>query len=440
MRAIVAMLTLSIACGGDDGPELVDGVFTMPEWEKLSLHAPLGEPPPDPTNAYADNAAAATLGQKLFFEKSHSGPLKVADDGTNGGLGQVGETGKVSCASCHNTGTWFTDQRSNVVALGADWGTRNAMSLVNAAYQTPFMHWDGRFDTSFGPMIGPGENPRSQNSTRLAIAHMLWNKYRDEYNAVFDPDLDPALDPGHIDAARFPATGKPKAMATDADGAWEMMTPEDRAIVNRIFINWAKAIAAYVRKLRSNEAPFDRYMGGDTMAINAAAKRGAKLFIGKAACAECHSGPAFTDNLFHNTGVAQAGDHVPATDDGRYAAVMPLLGHGFNSSSAFSDNATTGRLDGLVVDESQRGAFLTPMLRNCSTTGPFMHAGQAATLQDVIELYNRGGDEAGFSGTKDEKIVPLNLTMSEKQDLVEFLKTLDGPDLDPALRADTATP
>jgi cytochrome c peroxidase len=370
------------------------------------------------------------------------GPAEGASDGTNGGLGQLGETGKVSCASCHNAEAWLADQRSNPnnVALGADWGTRNAMSLVNAAYQTPFQHWDGRFDTSFGPAIGPGENPKSQNSSRLAIAHMLWTKYRDEYNAVFDPDLDPALDPLAADAARFPATGKPKPTAADADGAWEMMTPEDRVVVNRIFINWAKAIVSYVRKLRSDASPFDLYIAGDTTAISAAAKRGAKLFIGKAACSDCHEGPIFSDNKFHNTGVAQTGDHVPAMDDGRFAAVTPLLGHAFNSSSPYSDDTTTGRLDGLVADEIQRGAFLTPMLRNCTRTGPFMHAGQLGTLEEVIELYDRGGDEAGFAGTKDEKIRKLNLTAGEKKDLVEFLLTLDGPELDSSLLANTANP
>lgn len=438
MRATLLLIILTTACSDSD---LVDGVFTEAEWDKLALHTPLGEPPPDPTNAFADNEAAAVLGQQLFFETSHSGPLKVGDDGTNGGLGQVGEAGKISCASCHSTGAWLADARSmNQTALGADWGGRNAMSILNAAYQTPFQHWDGRFDTSFGPAIAPAENPKSQNSTRLAIAHMLWNKYRAEYNAVFDPDLDPALDPSAGDAARFPASGKPKAMATDPDGAWEQMTPEDRTTVNRIFINWAKAIASYVRKLRSSEAPFDRYMAGDLTAISASAKRGAKLFIGKAACADCHAGPTFSDNMFHNTGNAQVGDHVPAMDDGRYAAVTPLLNHAFNSNSVYSDSTTTGRLDGLAPDEAQKGQFLTPMLRNCSATGPFMHAGQLATLEDVIDLYDRGGDETGFSGTKDDKIKALNLTMQEKRDLIAFLLTLDGAELDPALLANTAKP
>jgi cytochrome c peroxidase len=436
MKTILAMIALgSVACG-DEGPELIDGVFTAGEWEKLALHSPLPAPPPDPTNAYADNAAAATLGQKLFFESSHSGALKVTSD-----LGQMGETGKVSCASCHNADAWLADQRSdpNFVALGADWGIRNAMSLVNVAYQTPFQHWDGRFDTAFGPAIGPAENGKSQNSTRLAIAHMLWNEYRDEYNAVFDPDLDPALDPAASDASRFPATGKPKAMAADPDGAWEMMTDGDRQIVNRIFVNWAKAIAAYTRKLRSSESPFDRYIAGDEKAISTAAKRGAKLFIGKAACSDCHAGAVFSDNKFHNTGLTQAGPSmVPATDDGRFAAVTPLLNHALNSSSAYSDDPNTGRLTGLTADETLRGAFLTPMLRNCTATGPYMHAGQLASLPDVIEFYNRGGDADGFSGTRDEKMRPLNLTALEKTELLEFLLTLDSAPLDPTLLVNTA--
>ena len=437
----VSLLAVVVAAACEDDPALIDGVFTEQEWVEVQRLSPLpATPPADPTNAYGDDPAAQALGQKLFFETEYAGPLAVADDGTNGGLGAMGERGQVGCTSCHNPDGTFSDHRSNPnqTALGADWGIRNAMSLVNSAYHQPFQHWDGRFDAPYGPALGPAENPKSVNSTRLDIAHMLWNEYRDEYNAIFDPDLDPALDPAAVDAARFPASGKPKAMMTDPDGAWEMMTPEDRTIVNRIFVNWGKAVAAYVRLLRSGDAPFDRYVAGDTTAINASAKRGLKLFVGKAACIGCHEGPTFSDNEFHNVGVPQVGDHVPATDDGRFAAIMPILNYGFNSSSMFSDSTATGRLDGLAADEALRGAFLTPMLRNCADTGPWMHAGQNATLEDVVELYDKGGEETGFSGVKDELMVPLMLTTQEKADLVEFLKTLTGQPIPDALLVDTS--
>jgi cytochrome c peroxidase len=79
-------------------------------------------------------------------------------------------------------------------------------------------------------------------------------------NALFDPDLDPALDPAHQDAARFP----PSATPLDAEGPWATMAPGDRDIVNRAYANFGKALAAYERRLLSGEAPFDRYVAGDT--------------------------------------------------------------------------------------------------------------------------------------------------------------------------------
>ena len=445
MRAthVVSLLAVvGLACE-DEGTQLIDDVFTPEEWAEVQMLSPLPPtPPPDPTNAFGDDPAAQALGQKLFFETDYAGPLVVGDDGSNGGLGEVGERGKTGCTSCHNPDAWFSDRRSNPnqTALGADWGIRNAMSLVNSSYHQPFQHWDGRFDAPYGPALGPAENPKSVNSTRLTIAHMMWDQYRAEYDAIFDPDLDPALDPAHAEAARFPASGKPKPVTDPPapDGPWELMTPEDRTIVNRIFVNWGKAVASYVRLLRSADAPFDRYVAGDRDAISASAKRGAKLFVGKAACTECHEGPTFTDNEFHNVGVPQVGEHVPAMDDGRFAAIMPIIGYGFNSSSMFSDSTATGRLDGLAADEALRGAFLTPMLRNCADTGPWMHAGQNATLEDVVELYDKGGEETGFSGTKDELIEPLMLTAQEKADLVEFLKTLTGTPIPAELLVDTS--
>jgi len=93
--------------------------------------------PPDTTNAFAGNAAAARLGQMLFFDKSYAGPLAVGDDGNNGGLGAAGATGKVSCASCHAVGSaTLDDQRStpNNVSLGTDFGSRNALGIINSSF------------------------------------------------------------------------------------------------------------------------------------------------------------------------------------------------------------------------------------------------------------------------------------------------------------------
>ena len=116
---------------------------------------------------------------------------------------------------------------------------------------------------------------------------------------------------------RFPLSGKPKSPTAGApDGAWEAMTAEDRTIVNRVLANWGKAIAAYEYQLISVDSPFDQFVSagpGLGRRSPAAAKRGARLFVGKAACIDCHSGPQLTDEQFHNIGVPQTGLAVPTT-------------------------------------------------------------------------------------------------------------------------------
>ena len=153
--------------------------------------------------------------------------------------------------------------------------------------------------------------------------------------------------------------------------------------------NVSKAIAAFERTLVNSDSRFDRYVRGDKKALDAHEKHGLILFFSKASCSECHKGPNFTDNQFYSLGTTN-------NDPGRYA---------------------------ITQHEADRNAFKTPTLRNVALTGPYMHDGSSATLEDVIEIYNRGGD----SGPNKSKLVyPLNLTNDEKADLVAFLKALTG--------------
>jgi cytochrome c peroxidase len=124
--------TTPVPDAGSDDPN--DG-FTDAEIVEMRKLSPLPALPPDPTNQYSGDPAAAALGQMLFFDKSYSGALTVGDDGSNGGLGSAGETGRVSCQSCHAGGE-LDDQRStpNNVSLGADYGSRNALGIVNSAF------------------------------------------------------------------------------------------------------------------------------------------------------------------------------------------------------------------------------------------------------------------------------------------------------------------
>lgn len=158
------------------------------------------------------------------------------------------------------------------------------------------------------------------------------------------------------------------------------------------------ALATFERSIVAGEAPFDRWIGGDRNAISAAAKRGFDLFNGKAHCSACHSGWSFTDASFHDIGVATGAD----------------IGR--------------GRL--FPTSASLRYAFKTPTLRDVDRRAPYMHDGSVATLEQVVDLYNRGGIDRP---SRADDIRPLGLTTQEKADLIAFLHTLTGTPVTVAL-------
>jgi cytochrome c peroxidase len=418
------------------GDKMVD-VFTDEEFALIQKFGPLGDVPPDPTNRYADDPVCATFGQRLFFEKSYSHALTVADPA----LGAVGDKGKIACASCHDVTNYWTDTRShpNSTSLGVTWTTRNAPTLVNVAYYQ-WMSWGGKEDSLWYQGANGCESAVNFGGNRLEYAHMLYRKYRNDYNTIFPVPLDTALDPAAPDAARFPAQGKPKASSTAPDGPWEMMAPDDREIINVIMANIGKAIEAYERRLVSRNAPIDRYIMGQYDALSPAAKRGLRLFIGKAACVDCHSGPIFSDQKFHNTGVPQSGINLPRVDNGRFDDLSKTLTNAFNGASKYSDDRTAGtaKLQGLQVTDDLKGLFRTGALRHVNNTGPYMHTGSLMTLEDVVQFYNWGGGTADFSGTKSANMAPLLLTAEEGGDIVAFLRSLTGDPPPSDLGKDTA--
>jgi len=156
----------------------------------------------------------------------------------------------------------------------------------------------------------------------------------------------------------------------------------------------ADALASYVRSIQSVNAPFDRYMAGDANAISDLAREGLRLFEDKARCYICHGGDLFTDESFHNTGVSWSNGHL--IDEGR------------------------ARITG---KRYHMGAFKTPTLREIANTAPYMHDGSIATLEGVIDFYDHGGNPNPYL---DENIVPLHLTVAEKQALAAFLRSLSG--------------
>ena len=160
------------------------------------------------------------------------------------------------------------------------------------------------------------------------------------------------------------------------------------------------AISAFERTLIGGNSPYDRYLNGDKTALSESALRGKELFFKKGHCSACHSGPLFTDHGFHNIGVGLAdtgaGQAVKPSDKGRFEV--------------------TGR-------KGDKGSFKTPGLRDIHLTAPYMHGGQIATLEEVVEFYDRGGDLRGEQNPQlDEEMFPLKLTPQEKSDLVEFMR------------------
>jgi cytochrome c peroxidase len=206
--------------------------------------------------------------------------------------------------------------------------------------------------------------------------------------------------------------------------------------------NVGKSIEAYERRLVSRNAPIDKYIAGNYAALTPAQKRGLALFIGKAACVDCHSGPTFTDNGFHNTGVPQAGINTPVIDNGRFDEIPKTLSNNFNTASKYSDDPTVGEAKVLPLKQTEdlKGAFRTGMLRQIEMTGPYMHTGNLETLEDVVRFYNWGGGDAGFAGTKSPAMVPLLLTDGEQADLVAFLHALTGDAPSADLGRDTSVP
>jgi cytochrome c peroxidase len=434
---------------GGMGGGLSDAVMAA-----LKTLSPLPAIPPDTTNKYADNAQAAALGQKLFFDTWYSGP--IGDIGaTIGHLGNLGDTGKASCNTCHSAASWFIDARpgtnSELSAGATSIQAHNTPSLVNDVFYT-WYNWNGGRDTLWVAGTAPG----SLNGSLLTLAHRVYDAYRDEYNMIFTPPLDPALDANAPDAARFPRpqaivpAGKPPGTApvmqgSPSDATWAMMTMTDQETVLTIVANFAKAIGAYERLLVSRNAPFDRFVAGDANAISALAKQGAALFVGKGSCIACHSGPLFSDDHFHNLGEG------PSTDLGRFGAIPNLSKNQFNGGGSFSDDPVAGqaKLSGLTQSPTDVGAFRTATLRNIAQTAPYLHTGRLSTLVDVIEFYNAGGgtitpppsvDGGPPPPMKDPLLKPLNLTTEEKAALVEFLSTLTGDPIPAALTTDTSAP
>jgi cytochrome c peroxidase len=177
-------------------------------------------------------------------------------------------------------------------------------------------------------------------------------------------------------------------------------------------------------------SPVEKYVKGEFAALGPGAKRGLKVFIGKAACNDCHNGPLLSDNKYHNIGVPTSAA-LTTPELGRFTDLASIQTSPFNSAGEFSDDMEYGKMKLAtlpVVDDAMKGQFRTSMLLNVSETGPYFHSGLVTSLEEVVQHYNNGGGAEGtFSGVKDAKLKRLSLTDGESADLVEFLKQLTAP-------------
>jgi cytochrome c peroxidase len=342
----------------------------------LGRAEPLGLPPlPTP----ADNPQTPSkiaLGEKIFHDKRLSGD------------------GAVSCSTCHADDKAFTDgPRKTSRGIGGQFGTRNAPTVVNAAYFST-LFWDGRSssleDQSQHPMVNPVEMGLPSHEPVLKLMRE-----------------DPAYSEAFLKVFGVKSAGLTMAQVK-------------------------MAIASYERTLISGDSPFDRwYFGHDSGAVGDAAKRGFEVFVGQGRCVSCHvveqDQALFTDNRFHNIGVGI----------NKIQAEVPRLAEAFQKAKAagadvdktvLSDPKTSelGRF-AVTTAFDEIGAFKTSTLRNIAVTGPYMHDGSLKTLRDVVKHYNEGGKSPGDPSINpylSGGIRPLDLSERQIDDLVAFMETL----------------
>ena len=410
------------------------------------LHYDDGPPPEDPSNRFSDDPVAARFGQRLFYEPAFSGPLLEGDnDGTGGTLGARGDSGKVSCAGCHVAATSFVDTRSphRQVSLAAQWTLRKTPTLLEVAF-APLYNWDGRRDAIWNQALGVMESNKEFNSGRLFVAEQLFRLHKAEYESVFGamPPLD--------DEERFPALTGDTAGCTEVNTAqgsmfrcrgipgdkadYDGMKPADQKLVTIAAVNATKALNAFIRTLRCGPGKLDAWLDGDESVLDASELRGAALFVGRANCVACHSGPRLTDDKFHNVGLSPATVAVAIVDEDDHGAatgIATALTDPMSTAGEFSDGDRHALPT--AVGPELEGAFRTPTLRCAASHPSFMHTGQLTSLELVIDFFARGGDPAGhYPGTNE--LMPLELSEGDRADLVAFLGTLTGPGPDESLK------
>src|SRR5713101_2060611 len=323
----------------------------------------------------ADNPQTSekiSLGQKLFFDR------RLSVDGT------------VSCSTCHDPALAFTDRKPTSVGIKGRVGQRNAPTILNALYnKTQF--WDGRVNTL-------------EEQAALPIVNAV---------EMGQPSLDAAVAriaaiPEYQDAFRKVFGGPPSAR------------------------DLLRAIASYERTQLSFDSPFDRFIAGDSTAIDDAAKRGWELFNTRARCNKCHAlteqtrdATYFTDNDFHNIGIGIIRHNVVALARQAKQTIKSGDTSRIDRAAIQTDMSALGRF--LITRRARdSAAFKTPDLRNVLVTAPYFHDGSQETLWDVMDHYNKG--DGLQNPYLDEDMQPLALTEDDIDDVVALLASLTSAD------------
>lgn len=339
------------------------------------LHAIAASPPlglPPLADGQSVTAAGIELGRRLFFDRR----LSFNDT--------------LSCAMCHVPEQGFTqNELSTPVGIEGRSVKRNAPALYNVAYRET-LFFDGR-----------EENLEQQIWSPLLAANEMGN-----------PSVGTVL-------RRLRELG-------DYDAEFQALYGEGIGMETL-----GRALAVYQRALLSANSPFDRwFFGGEADALPESAKRGFALFV-EVGCSGCHQlqdGHAhFTDDGFHNTGLGFRRAMAPS----RRVQLAPGVYVERTDDIPVPEHSDLGRYEA-TGQPQDRWKFRTPSLRNVAVTAPYMHDGSLPTLAAVVDFYDAGGVP---NDGLDPRIRPLGMAREQKQDLIAFLESLNGSNLD-ALAAD----
>ena len=368
--------------------------FTEQEVASIVAHGPWPMTfPPDSGNEMSGALWAEQLGGSLFQDASLS----------------VNRT--ISCATCHLPDNGFDDDLP--VGIGLEVGVRNTQSLLNVGLQRWF-GWDGGADSLWAASIRPMLNPSEMGNDLASLAKSL------RANALFMSTIE----------------------SKQAELSWNKHTQKDASKINantdggltdeQLIAVAGKAIAAYLRTLRSAETPFDRFRKAlvtndaeGQAAYSASAKRGLKIFIGDANCRVCHFGGNFSNGEFHDTG-RPFFTGVGKVDPGRYTGIQRVKNDIYNllgQYSAPSETVDKLKTSEVKLGQSNWGQWRTPSLRNLTQTAPYMHDGSLTTLRDVVDAY-ADIDSDRLHSQGESILKPLNLTNVQRDDLVNFLLSL----------------